>query len=351
MSKIKSSQLFGILISIRMFSIICSADSSNAEQMTGAALSIFFQFLVAIPMMLLYNDESFSLKKHMLMGSFGKSLYVIFFILWGAFSFSSLWEVTKSVYFPINSSFAGSLILAAVCVYTASLGIRAVSRVSGFMMGLIVFSLFIMILGAYPKAELANFTPDAHFSGIIKSAIKDFCRSGELVMMFILLEFVPENKRKGINCFFAGKFILTEAVAIIEITVLGKIMNLSDFPFFSAGAFSQPLSIQRADSLYMILFTMLCVMTVTLQIVLSTVILDELLPKLKYKSLLSAVLMLIVSSSINLLKIDLTFIIGFLILLLAVIIPILTYIVRRSTNDNKKTDLRSDTNAAADRLQ
>lgn len=341
MNKIKSKQLFSILISVRMFSIICSADPSDAQQMAGAALSILFQFLAAVPMLMLYKDDSFSLKKEMLFGKFGKSLYIIFFILWGALSFSSLWEVTKSVYFPIDSSFIGALILAAVCIYTASLGLRAVSRVSGFMLGLIAFSLIIMLIGAYPKADLANFSPNAQFSGMIKSAVKDFCRSGELVMMFILLEFVPEGKRKAITSFFTGKFILTEAVAVIEITVLGKIMSISDFPFFSAGAFSQPMSIQRADSLYMILFTMLCVMTVTVQIALSTIIIQELMPKLKYKSLFSAVLMLAVSSIVNFTGIDLTAVIGCLILILAVVIPIIMYIRRRNTNENKKIDLHT----------
>ena len=345
MNNIKSKQLFSILISVRMFSIICSADPSDAQQMAGAALSILFQFLATVPMLLLYKDNTFSLKKEMLLGKFGKFLYIIFFVIWGAVSFSNLWEVTKSVYFPIDSSFIGALILAAVCVYTASLGIRAVSRVSGFMLGLIAFALFIMILGAYPKADLANFAPNAQFSGIIKSAVRDFCRSGELVMMFILLEFVPEGKQKAVKSFFTGKFILTEAVAVIEITVLGKIMKISDFPFFSAGAFSQPMSIQRADSLYMILFTMLCVMTVTIQIVLSTIIIQEILPNLKYKSLISAVLMLTVSSIVNFTGIDLTAVTGCLILILAVIIPVIMYIRRRNTNENKKTDLHSPLSA------
>ncbi|MGN0614426.1 MAG: GerAB/ArcD/ProY family transporter, partial [Porcipelethomonas sp.] len=249
MNRIKGNQLFAILIAVRMFSIICSAEPSDARQMAGAAVSIAVQLLASVPMLLLFSDSSFSLRKEMLMGKFGKILYILFFILWGAVSLSSLWEVTKSVYFPINSSLAGSLILTAVCVYTASLGIRAVSRASGFIMGLIAFCLFIMLLGAYPKADLANFTPDADFSGIIKSAVNEFCRSGELVMMFILLELTPEKRKKSITSFFAGKFILTEVIAVIEITVLGKIMGISDFPFFSAGAFSQPLSIQRADSL------------------------------------------------------------------------------------------------------
>ncbi len=335
MSKIKSSQLFALLISVRFFSIICMTDLTDANQMAGTAVSIVLQFLAAVPMLMLYNDKSFSLKKEMLFGKFGKILYIIFFLLWGAMSFSALWEVTKSIYFPINSSFAGSLILAAICVYTASLGLKAISRASGFILGLTVISIVIMILGACPKAELSNFIPDASFSGIVKSAVKDFCRSGELVMLFLLLEIVPKGKKKAITIFFTAKLVLTELIVVIEITVLGNIINISDFPFFTAGAFSQPLSIQRADSLYMILFTMLCVLTVTLQIILSALLISELLPDLKYKSLISALLMLALSSAFNMTGFNPEPITGIFILLLAVVIPIIMYI-RRNFHENKK---------------
>lgn len=335
MSKIKSSQLFALLISVRVFSIICMTDLTDANQMAGAAVSIALQLLVSVPMLMLYNDKSFSLKKEMLFGKFGKILYILFFLLWGAMSFSKLWEVTKSVYFPISSSFAGSLILAAVCVYTASLGLKAISRASGFILGLTAVSVVIMILGAYPKAELSNFIPNATFSGIIKSAVKDFCRSGELVMLFLLLEIVPKGKKKAITTFFTAKLVLTELIAVIEITVLGNIINISDFPFFTAGAFSQPLSIQRADSVYMILFTMLCVLTVTLQIILSTLLISELLPDLKYKSLISALLMLALSSAFNITDFNPEPITGIFILILAVVIPIIMYI-RRNFHENKK---------------
>ena len=134
MNRIKSSQLFALLISIRTFSVICMTDLSEANAMAGAAVSVALQLLAAVPVLLLYKDSTFSLKQEMLFGKFGKILYIVFFILWGAVSFSNLWEVTKSVYFPIDSSFSGALILAAICVYTASLGIKALSRASGIVL-------------------------------------------------------------------------------------------------------------------------------------------------------------------------------------------------------------------------
>ena len=72
------------------------------------------------------------------------------------------------------------------------MGIKSFNRYATIMLGLIIFSLFVMILGAYPKAELSNFAPNADFKEITESVIREFCSSGELVMMFVLLEFVPE---------------------------------------------------------------------------------------------------------------------------------------------------------------
>ncbi|MDE5648730.1 MAG: hypothetical protein K2I33_02360, partial [Oscillospiraceae bacterium] len=130
MSKISHSQLFAVLIGIRMFSIICSVHPSDAGRMAGAAISILFQLAAAIPMIALYRQKDFSLKKELLFGKFGKAVYALFFILWGSISFSNLWGVTKSVYFPIDSSFVGAVILAAICIYTASMGIKSLNRYS-----------------------------------------------------------------------------------------------------------------------------------------------------------------------------------------------------------------------------
>ena len=197
MNKISSSQLFTLLLGVKMFSLICSVQSSNAEQMAGAALSAAFQILAAIPMIALYRQNKFSLSKEILFGKAGKLLYALYFIIWGAVSFGNLWGVTKSVYFPIDSSLTGTVILAAVSIYAASLGLKSVSRYSTVMLGFIILSVAVMILGAYPKADLSNFVPQASASGILKHGIRDFCSSGELVMLFILLDSADGNREKS----------------------------------------------------------------------------------------------------------------------------------------------------------
>ncbi len=229
MNKISNGQVFALLFSVKAFELVCSNITADASQMAGAAISIITQFLLAIPMILLYNRNDFSLKKEMLFGKFGNLLYAAFFIIWGAVSFNKLWDVSKSVYFPVESSLACAVILAIVCLYCASMKMSAVSRSSVIIFGIFIFSLAIMIFGAYNKADISNYIPDTNFKEVFNSALKNYCSSGELVMLFILLEFSQKNKHKGVTSFFIGAFILTELVYIIEITVLGKIINLTDF--------------------------------------------------------------------------------------------------------------------------
>ncbi len=345
MNKVSNSQLFSLLFGIKAFSIICSGINADASQMAGAAISILVQFLLSIPMIILFRRKDFSLKKEFLFGKFGMLLYALFFILWGAVTFNRLWEVSKSVYFPVDSSLACAIILAIVCLYCSSLKLTAVSRSSLIISGILLFSIAVMIFGAAPQAELTNYIPDTKFSTIWNSAVENFCSSGELVMLFILLEFTGKEKHKGITAFFIGSLIITELIYLIEITVLGEIIHLTDFPFFTAGAFSQPLSIQRADSIYMITFTLLCVMTVTLQLILSSILIKEIIPDLKYNTLLSVILMLSISSLLNSVGWDVSAIFGILIIILSIVIPIIM-LLRRISNERKNDNSsRTDTNA------
>lgn len=349
MNRISNAQLFAILLSLKAFSLISYGSAADASQMAGAAISIAAQFLFAIPMILLYRRSGFSLKKEMLFGKFGKLLYALFFIAEGAVSFQRLWDVSMSVYFPVDSSLACAIILAAVCLYCASMKLKALSRSSLIIAGILLFSIAVMVLGAYPKADLANYVPDASFGSAAKSAVKNFCSSGELVMLFLLLEFSSSNRKKGVTAFFIGSLILTELVYIIEITVLGKIIDLTDYPFFTAGAFSQPFSIQRADSIYMITFTLLCVLTVTLKLVMTSILIKEIVPDLKYNTLLSVILMLGFSALINSANADISPIMGILVIILSVIIPVIM-LIRRILND-KKTDVSGSSDASALRMQ
>lgn len=348
MNKISGTQLFSILICIRAFGLICSGVVADASQMAGAAISTALQFAFAIPMIMLYKKYNFNLRNDLIFGNFGRLLYIVYFIAGGAAAFSSLWDVSKSVYFPVDNSLACAVITAAVCLYCATLGFSALSRSSVITAGILFFSVAVLIFGAVPNAELSNYVPDAEIRRSLSAALENFCSSGELVILFIILDGSSKSSR-GITAFFASSFLMTELLYIIEITVLGNLIGISDFPFFSAGAFSQPMSIQRSDSLYMVTFTLLCVLTITTQLIISSTLIKQLMPELRYSKLVSIMLMLCLSAALGSVDFDIAIPMGIMTAVLSVILP--TIMLIRRIFDEKRNSRPVSGNADSVRVQ
>ena len=84
----------------------------------------------------------------------------------------------------------------------------------------------------------------------------------------------------------------------------------------------------------MIVFTLLCVLNVTLQLVLSSILIKEIFPELKYNTLLSVILMLGLSALLNSTGVDIFPALGILIIILSIIIPVIM-LIRRVCNEKK----------------
>ena len=84
-------------------------------------------------------------------------------------------------------------------------------------------------------------------------------------------------------------------LSVLGMAVLGSRMAHADHPFFAIVSVSQPLSTQRADAIYLLVFVMLCVMRITLFTVLAAHLLRLCFPKLRYTSTVCLLLMLGIS--------------------------------------------------------
>ena len=87
----------------------------------------------------------------------------------------------------------------------------------------------------------------------------------------------------------------------------------------------------------MIVFTLLCVLNVTLQLVLSSILIKEIFPELKYNTLLSVILMLGLSALLNSTGVDIFPALGILIIILSIIIPVIM-LIRRVCNEKRTAD-------------
>jgi hypothetical protein len=250
-------------------------------------------------------------------------------VLWGAISFVKLWDVTGSISLPVKNKVFAAFLIAIVCLYASRLGLKVLARSAVIVLGLLALALAVMFIGAYSKIEILNLVKNENSESIWIYALNDFCESGELVALLVLLNFTQSNHKKGVFSYLTAKLVIIEFVSFIGIGVTGHLMQLIEFPFFEIGAYTQPFSTQRADSIYTILFAFLCVINITVQIILASVLIEEIFPKYRFNEITSIILMLIISVAINSTGMDLSLIWGGLIVLLSVIAPLIMYIRRK----------------------
>lgn len=299
--------------------------------MGGVLISTAAQLILAIPLMLLFNPKYTHLKEAMLFGKAGLCIYMAFFIIWGAVSFIKLWEVSVSISLPVENKLLAAFMIALVCLYASRLGLQVLARGAVLVLGLLGAALILMLIGAYSKIELLNLVRNEELNSVWLYALRDFCESGELVALIILLYFTENNHKKSVFSYLAAKLVLIELFSFIGITVLGNLMQTARYPFFEIGAYTQPFSTQRSDAIYIILFTFLCTINITIQIILSSILIHELFPKFKYAELSSISAMLILSFIINSTSINFEFLWGAFIIILSAIIPLIMY-TRRKLN-------------------
>lgn len=183
-----------------------------------------------------------------------------------------------------------------MCIYTASLGIRALARSSTLILGLLLFALAVLLLGAVPQAEPQNLslsTDDTIFRGFLQ----EMACADELPLLLLLFDQMAHRRVRSTLQFLAGKLGLFAFLALLGMAVLGDRMAHSPLPFFSTISVSQPFSTQRADALYLVIFVMLCVLRITLFTVFAARCLARLLPHLQYASTICLGGMLAISAA------------------------------------------------------
>ena len=148
-----------------------------------------------------------------------------------------------------------------------------------------------MCIGAIPQAEPQNLALSPNDT-IWKGFFRSMTTADELPLLFLLLDFSEKKTYRSIVPVWVGKFLLGSYLSVLGMAVLGSRMAKASHPFFAIVSVSQPLSTQRADALYILVFVMLCVLRITLFAVLAAHLLRLCFPKLRYTSTLCLLSML-----------------------------------------------------------
>lgn len=286
MNRISSGQLTVALLLSNAFMLMCVSAPIGMESMWGAVIAFVLLGILCIPMLLLYRDgfslSAYCRQKHYVL----PLLFVLYFILRGGISFLLLWKGSEQLSLPFSQPLITAGMIGLVCLYTASLGLRTFARASTIAFGFFVFTLGILLLGAWQRIDFQQLSPTEN-NTVLGSSMHILSLGDTLPALFILMNFTENKKASKVLRFLPLSLLLWEILLFLCITVLGNLLSSAEYPFFLLTSVSQPLSTQRADAFYLIVFVLLCVIRLTLLTVLSAHILGMLFPKLRYRSILS----------------------------------------------------------------
>lgn len=339
--KISWGQFLLLLFMCRAFALmtftpLSSAGGGLSVQMAATAISAVVQAVLLIPTVLLKKSATgAALEKSKVFGIFAAVLYLLFFLFYTAGSLLHFQDFLQARFFPTSDSSLWIAALLIVCVYCACRGIEALGRSGVLLFCLFITALIIMCVSSAQDFEVDNICFGTDISGGLFSAVMDdLARSGEICAAAFLAGHVREKLRCGVYGMLASKLILTEAVTLLIAAVLGDFAALADYPFLSVGTFGGTRFIQRGDALYLIVWTVAAVINISLFIRISGGLIEEVFPKFKFGSSVSAVIVLAAALCFTLTDTPVSLIYGtvcsgWAVILLAGLIPLAAYIVQR----------------------
>lgn len=268
MNRISTAQLASILILSSIWEIICLHAITGTGMLLGAVTAFGIQLLLMLP--LLSGD---------IPGwRWLRLLYAGFFVLAGARNLVQLSGTAPETLLSVPGKLGAGVLLIAVCLFTATMGLHTAARCAPVILGFFVLSMLVLTAGAWERIEPERLSSAG--GGFPEGLGMFFC-GAELPAVWVLRGRCDGSPRRAVLLTIFAKCAVFGVIGGLCLAAGGYLMERSDAPFFTLCALSQPLQGQRADALYILVFVMLCVMQLTVQAGLAAHLLEEAFPKLR----------------------------------------------------------------------
>lgn len=159
MNRLRSNQIFAILLVSAAFPLLCRTDAFTIEGIFGAAIAAVVQLLLCLPMLRLYFTPAFPF------AITPESTASCPFSFWRICSYkaasplSASQSTSQDLALPFSGKFLAAALIALVCLYTVSLGIQALARSSTVILGILILTLILMCIGAIPQGRTGRTFP------------------------------------------------------------------------------------------------------------------------------------------------------------------------------------------------
>ncbi len=302
--QISFGQFLIVLLICRIFTLMTfSSEYSHSIQIPAAVISIIIQAIILIPIVIfgkLYPHKDVSeviCEKNGFFGYVVTLLYLIFFIFYTINIVLCFMEFLTLRFFPEENNISMLLILMAVCIYCGYCGIEGISRSSSIVLVLFIIMLIIMAISSASNFDILNFYSYKNKNDLLGAVLEDLARNSEITAAAFLIKNVKSRIRCALYGLLAAKLTVTEIISAMIISVLGDYAQFTKYPFLSVGSYAGVGIFQRYDSLYLILWTISAVITISLFISVSASITEKIY-QLKYTNLIIGTLIFLSSSII-----------------------------------------------------
>ncbi|WP_028518555.1 hypothetical protein [Ruminococcus flavefaciens] len=291
MNSISKRQLAALLLITDMFELFCFSGNMSLETLYGVLAGIALQLLAA----LVLASKGTELKK------WAAVFYLAYAVFFGGTLFSALWRTSGEVYIPSESGngvwgrlmIAG--VIALVCLYSSSTGIKSVARASAIAAATGILCLGIDFVSAAFNADWSNITAPER-NGFIYEIMRGTALSGSLGSMAVLSGTVKGERSRAFVWYFTAKAIMSAVLILTVLSVTGRIMDITDFPVVTAAQLSQPFDAQRIDALFLVVFAVFAVFSIALQVMTGAYLIKQIFPRfVRWRS--SAVIVMIIGAA------------------------------------------------------
>ncbi len=296
-NKITTFQLCSLMLINDVFVLFCLGGGISAATAAGFGLGSIIQLIFAIPLIFMFKKRG-TLNE---CGKIGELILLAGIILWGGMLFSMLMNAGELVFVPFESfgkwgGIITTILIAVVCLYISSSGIKAMARSAVIAAALGAVCLGIVVVSAIIRSDMANIKA-VESTGFFREFSKGFTLSGGLAGFTVMLGFVKDDIPRTVIGYFTAKAVISAAVLITGVLVCGGIMEIIDFPIVSAAQLTQPFSVQRIDSLFLIVFTVFAVYSVAVQASAAEYLIGEVFPFIKrYRCSIILIIMAVIGA-------------------------------------------------------
>lgn len=351
-ARISKWQFLIILLICRIFTLmtfvpLVPEGSGFTVQLAAAAISTVIQAIIIIPLVMFNKvcpdkTVTYAIKeKNKPLGCIISVVYLIFFLTYAINGAVHFMRFLEGRFFGGGSSAVMTFIFLCVCVYCAYCGIEGLCRSSAAV--LLFFAVMMIVMGAssYGNFNAENFCLYNIGDSLFRAVMDDLAKNSEITAAAFLIRHTGKGLKCGIYGLLAAKLAITEIISAMIIGVLGGYSELTDYPLMEVGSYSDSELFQRNDSLYLILWTLSAVITVSLFISISSELAKELIPSLKLRGSVMGAFVFIVSAVFLYYGADFTVIRGYVCggistIVLVGVIPLILYLCTKGKKTNEK---------------